>query len=143
MRMSATKLVGVLAIGGVMLASTACGPLDSITGGKKKTACKNIESELRNIASGGAAVTPGGGAAANAQKFSDAASKIRSEGQSAGGDVETAATKFAGDLDDTASTLRRLSTGNLSGGTPNFTQMQQHGNELGKACGYTGFRLGG
>ena len=144
MRMSATKLLGVLAIGGVMLASTACGPLDSVIGGaKKNTACKNIESELRNISSGGAAVTPGGGAAASAQKFSDAAAKIRAEGQNAGGDVETAATKFAGDLDDTAATLRRLSAGNLSGGTPNITEMQQHGNELGKACGYTGFRLGG
>ncbi|WP_243725434.1 hypothetical protein [Actinomadura rubrisoli] len=141
--MSATKLVGALAIGGVMLASTACGPIDSVTGGgKKNTACKNIESELRGIASGGAAVSPGGGAAANAQKFSDAAAKIRSEGQNAGGDVESAATRFASDLDETATTLRRLSSGNLSGGTPNFTEMQQHGNELGKACGYTGFRLG-
>ncbi|MBT2207282.1 hypothetical protein GNZ18_31230 [Actinomadura sp. NEAU-AAG5] len=139
MRMSATKLVGVLAIGGVLLGSTACGPIDSVTGGgKKKTACKNIESELRSVASGGAS----SGSAANAQRFADAASKIRTEGQNAGGDVQTAATKFASDLDDTAATLRRLSSGNLSGGSPNFTAMQQHGNELGKACGYTGFRLG-
>ncbi|QXJ22881.1 hypothetical protein AGRA3207_003954 [Actinomadura graeca] len=139
MRMSATKLVGVLAIGGAMLASTACGPIDSVTGGgKKNTACKNIETELRNIASGGVS----SGSAANAQKFSDAATKIRAEGQNAGGDVETTATKFAGDLDDTAATLRRLSSGNLSGGSPDFTAMQRHGNELGKACGYSGFRLG-
>ncbi|MWA01560.1 hypothetical protein F8568_014475 [Actinomadura sp. LD22] len=140
MRMSAAKLVGVLAIGGVLLGSTACGPVDSITGGgKKKTACKNIETELKNVASSGGSA---GGSEATAQTFSDAAAKIRTEGQNAGGDVETAATAFAGDLDDTAATLRKLSSGNLSGGTPNFTQMQQHGEDLGKACGYTGFHIG-
>ncbi|MFD0683714.1 hypothetical protein [Actinomadura fibrosa] len=138
MRMSATKLVGVLAIGGALLASTACGPIDTITGsGKKNTACKNIESELRSFS------TSSGGSSTSPQRFSDTAAKIRSEGQSAGGDVEVAATKFAQDLDDTAATLRRLNSGNLGGGTPNFTEMQQHGNELGKACGYTGIRLGG
>ncbi|MEU9022048.1 hypothetical protein [Actinomadura sp. NPDC048394] len=144
MRMSAAKLVGVLAIGGVLLGSTACGPVDSITGGgKKKTACKNIETELKNVASSGGSVTGSGGAELTAQTFSDAAAKIRTEGQNAGGDVETAATAFAGDLDDTAATLRKLSSGNLSGGTPNFTQMQQHGEDLGKACGYTtGFHIG-
>ncbi|WP_030176980.1 hypothetical protein [Spirillospora albida] len=134
---------GVLA-GGVLLGASACGSLDSVTGGgAKASACKNIESELKSFSSGGAAVTPGGGAASNAQKFADAASAIRSEGQKAGGDVETAATKFAQDLDDTAATLKRLSSGDMSGGTPDFTKMQQHGNELGKACGYSTFRIGG
>jgi hypothetical protein len=142
MRMSAAKLVGALAIGGVLLGSTACGPVDSITGGKKKTACKNIETELKSVASSGGSVSGSGGAESTAQTFSDAAAKIRSEGQNAGGDVETAATAFAGDLDDTAATLRKLSSGNLSGGTPNFTQMQQHGEDLGKACGYSGFHIG-
>jgi hypothetical protein len=144
MRMSAAKLVGVFAIGGVLLGSTACGPVDSITGGAKKTtACKNIETELKNVASSGGSVTGTGGTDATAQKFADAAAKIRSEGQNAGGDVETAATAFAGDLDETASTLRKLSSGNLSGGTPDFTKMQQHGEDLGKACGYNGFHIGG
>lgn len=150
MRMSATKLVGVLAIGGALLASSACGPVDAVTGGgKKKTACKNIETELRNVASGASATkpdlnNPGAGASASAQRFSDAASKIRSEGQNAGGDVETAASKFASDLENTATTLKSLSSGNLSGGTPNFSQMNQNGIELGKACGFegSGFRLG-
>src|SRR3954453_11527657 len=99
MRMSAAKLVGVLAIGGVLLGSTACGPVDSITGGgRKKTACKNIETGLKNVASSGGSASGTGGNEATAQTFSDAATKIRSEGQNAGGDVETAATAFASDL---------------------------------------------
>jgi hypothetical protein len=143
MRMSAAKLVGVLAIGGVLLGSTACGPIDSVTGGgKKKTACKNIETELKSVASSGGAASGASGASSTAQTFSDAATKIRSEGQNAGGDVETAATAFAGDLDQTAATLRTLSSGNSSGTTPNISQMQQHGEDLGKACGYSAFHIG-
>jgi hypothetical protein len=142
--MSATKIVGVLAIGGAVLSSTACGALDAVAGGEKKTACKNIETELKSIASSGTSVT-GSGAAANAQKWSDAAAKIRSEGQKAGGDVESAATRFAGDLDNTAKTLRSLSSGNLSAGNSmNMNSMMQNAQDLGKACGFegTGFRFG-
>ncbi|MFA1549764.1 hypothetical protein [Actinomadura chokoriensis] len=143
MRMSATKLVGVLAVGGLMLGSTGCGAVDAIAGGKKKTACKNIETELRSFSTGGVAMTSPSGASTTAQKFSDTAAKVRSEGQSAGGDVETAATAFAGDLDQTAEMLRKLSSGNTSSlGQPDTISMQKHGNDLAKACGFTGFRLG-
>ncbi|MFB4304702.1 hypothetical protein [Actinomadura sp. GTD37] len=143
MRMSATKLVGVLAVGGLMLGSTGCGAVDAIAGGKKKTACKNIETELRSFSTGGMSMTSPSGASQTAQKFTDTAAKVRSEGQSAGGDVETSATAFAGDLDQTAEMLRKLSSGNTSSmGRPDTAAMQRHGNDLAKACGFTGFRLG-
>ncbi|QKW32882.1 hypothetical protein HUT06_01545 [Actinomadura sp. NAK00032] len=143
MRMSATKLVGALAVGGLMLGSTGCGAIDAIAGGKKTTACKNIESELRSFSTGGMSMTSPSGASSTAQKFSDTAAKVRSEGQSAGGDVETAATAFAGDLDKTAEMLRKLSSGNTSSiGRPDTAAMQRHGNDLAEACGFNGFRLG-
>ncbi|NKZ07905.1 hypothetical protein [Actinomadura latina] len=143
MRISATKLVGVLAVGGLMLGSTGCGAVDAIAGGKKTTACKNIETELRSFSTGGMSMTSPSGASATAQKFTDTAAKVRSEGQSAGGDVETAATAFAGDLDQTADMLRKLGSGDTSSiGRPDTGAMQQHGNDLAKACGFTGFRLG-
>ncbi|MEU5991969.1 hypothetical protein ABZ806_23620 [Spirillospora sp. NPDC047418] len=142
MRMSAAKLVGVVAVGGLMLGSTGCGAVDAITGGKKTTACKNIETELRNFSTGGLS-TSQSGASATAQKFKDTASKVRSEGQNAGGDVESAATAFAGDLDKTAEMLQNLSSGNTSSaGRPDTAAMQRHGNDLAKACGFSGFRLG-
>lgn len=143
MRMSATKLVGVLAVGGLMLGSTGCGAVDAVTGGKKTTACKNIESELRSFSTGGMSMTSPSGASTTAQKFSDTASKVRSEGQDAGGDVETAATAFAGDLDTTAEMLRKLSSGDTSSiGRPDTAAMQRHGNDLAEACGFSAFRLG-
>ncbi|NED55087.1 hypothetical protein G3I24_29880, partial [Micromonospora aurantiaca] len=71
------------------------------------------------------------------------AAKVRSEGQNAGGDVESAATAFAGDLDQTAEMLRNLSSGNTSSmSRPDTAAMQRHGNDLAKACGFSGFRLG-
>ncbi|XRQ09710.1 hypothetical protein ACN3XK_02030 [Actinomadura welshii] len=144
MRMSATKLVGALAIGGLMLGSTGCGALDSVVGGKKTTACKNIETELRSFSTAGLSTSSPGGANDTAQKFTDTASKIRSEGQSAGGDVETAATAFAGDLDETADLLRQMSSGNTTNlRQPDTAAMRQHGNDLAKACGFSAFRLGG
>ncbi|GGU93984.1 hypothetical protein GCM10010182_07330 [Actinomadura cremea] len=143
MRMSATKLVGALAVGGALLTSTACGPLGDIAGGgAKDEACKNIETELRGIASSSPSFT-GGGTDQTANEWLDAASTIRSEGQNAGGDVASAASAFATDLETVAESLKKLSSGNLSGGAPNISQMQQHGQELGEACGYSGFRLGG
>ncbi|WP_067793920.1 hypothetical protein [Actinomadura formosensis] len=143
MRMSAAKLAGVVAIGALMLGSTGCGVVDAVAGGKKTTACKNIETELRSFSTGGMSMTSPSGASSTAQKFSDTAAKVRSEGQNAGGDVETAATAFAGDLDETAEMLRKLSSGDTSSiGRPNTAAMQQHGNDLAKACGFTGFRLG-
>ncbi|MQY05085.1 hypothetical protein [Actinomadura macrotermitis] len=147
MRMSAAKIVGALAIGGAVLGSTACGPLDAVAGGDKKTACNNIKTELTALGDSGSATGLGGAganAAAKADKFAAAASKIRSEGQKAGGDVETSATALAGDLDKTADTLRSLSSGRPSaGGMNSLTQMAQHGQELGKACGYqSNFRFG-
>ncbi|RFS86804.1 hypothetical protein BZB76_0949 [Actinomadura pelletieri DSM 43383] len=144
MRMSATKLIGALAVGGLLLGSTGCGAVDALAGGKKSTACKNIESELRSFSTSSMSMTSSGGASATAQKFSDTAAKVRSEGQNAGGDVETAATAFAGDLDKTAEMLRNLSSGNTSSmGQPNVADIQRHGNDLADACGFNGFRLGG
>ncbi|TDC44015.1 hypothetical protein E1281_34580 [Actinomadura sp. KC345] len=142
MRMSATKLVGALAVGGLMLGSTGCGAVSGIVGGEKKTACKNIESELRSFSTSSLSMTSGG-AEQTAQKFSDTASKIRSEGQNAGGDVETSATAFAGDLDETADLLRQMSSGSTSPRQPNTASMRQHGNDLAEACGFTAFRIGG
>ncbi|MFI0410457.1 hypothetical protein [Actinomadura sp. 3N508] len=142
MRMSATKLVGVLAVGGLLLGSTGCGAVDAIAGGKKTTACKNIEKELRSFTTGSSSMTSPSGASSTAQKFSDTAAKVRAEGQNAGGDVETAATAFAGDLDKTAELLRKLSSGDMSAGMPDTAAMQQHGNDLADACGYSAFRLG-
>ncbi|MEU6033929.1 hypothetical protein ABZ801_00815 [Actinomadura sp. NPDC047616] len=140
MRMSAAKFAGVLVVGGALLSTTACG----LVGGEKKAACDNIESELKSLTSGGAPATSGSAAASSAQKWSDAAAKIRAEGQKAGGDVESAATRFAGDLDSTATMLRNLSSGNLSGARPNTSSMMQNAQDLGKACGFanTGFRFG-
>ncbi len=142
MRTSAAKLLGVLAVGGLMLGSTGCGAVDTLTGGKKTTACKNIERELRSFSTSGKSMSSPGGADATAQKFSDTATKIRSEGQSAGGDVESAASAFADDLDKTADMLRQLSSGNLNMQRPDTAAMQQHGNDLADACGFNGFRLG-
>ena len=52
-------------------------------------------------------------------------------------------TAFAGDLDQTAEMLRNLSSGNTSSiGQPDTAAMQQHGDDLAKACGFSGFRLG-
>ncbi|HEY8479835.1 MAG TPA: hypothetical protein VIL71_08405 [Spirillospora sp.] len=141
MRMSATKIVGALAIGGLLVGSTGCGALETVTGGKKKAACENIEAELRSFSSSGMSMTVGNPEAA-AQKFTDTAAKIRSEGQSAGGDVETAATAFAGDLDKTADLLRQMSSGNFSAQQPDLSSIRQHGNDLAEACGFTAFRLG-
>ncbi|MFC0038550.1 hypothetical protein [Actinomadura rayongensis] len=150
MRLSASSLVGALMVGGAVLGATACGPIDSVTGGgAKKSACNSIESTLRSLTTVSTPdlSNPTASATANAQKYSDAAAKIRSAGQDAGGDVESAAGAFATDLESTASTLRSLGSGNLSGGTSGLQslgQMQQHAQDLGKACGFsgTGFRFG-
>ncbi|TYK50580.1 hypothetical protein [Actinomadura decatromicini] len=143
MRMSATTLVGVLVVGGLLIGSTGCGAIDAVAGGKKRTACKNIETELRSFSTGSMSMTSPGGASSTAQKFTDTAAKVRSEGQSAGGDVESAATAFAGDLDNTAQMLRKLSSGDTSSiGQPDTAAMQRHGNDLAEACGFSSFRLG-
>lgn len=140
MRMSAAKLVGILAVGGLMLGSTGCGAVDALAGGKKKTACKNIERELRSFSTSG--LTSSGGADATARKFSETASAIRAEGRSAGGDVESAAVAFAGDLDETAELLQDMSSGNTTPRQPNTAAMRRHGNDLAEACGFNAFRLG-
>ncbi|MBW8481912.1 hypothetical protein [Actinomadura parmotrematis] len=149
MSMTTPKLIGIIALGGSLLASAACGPLDSVTGGGKSAACDNIKTELKNLSTNTApsnAADPTASAAANAAKYSTTASNIRSEGQKAGGDVARAADDFAGDLDNAAAILRNLSNGNTSAasGTGSLTQMSQHGQALGKACGFTStFRFGG
>ncbi|GAA2621944.1 hypothetical protein SMC26_32985 [Actinomadura fulvescens] len=148
MRMSATKLVGVLAIGGAMLTSTACGPLDAVTGGgDKKAACNNIKSAAEQLSSSGMTQpdvnNPTASISANAQKLSDFASKVRTEGQNAGGDVESAATKFAADVDSAANAMRQMASNpsSASSSMSSISAMQQSGQALSKACGIAGFRL--
>ncbi|GAA2443634.1 hypothetical protein GCM10010191_70270 [Actinomadura vinacea] len=138
MHMSATKLVGVLAIGGALLTSTACGPLSAITGGgDKDAACKNIRTELSSVQSKIASPdvsNPGASSAANAQTFRDTASKIRSEGQKAGGDVETAAGKVATGLESLAGSMSNPGSGSTTG-TSTFIKDAA---DLGRACGFSG-----
>jgi len=133
MRMSATQLAGALVIGGALLSSTACG----ILGGADKTAaCKNIQSELQSVQSKISSpdlTNPGASNAANAQVFRDTASKIRSEGKKAGGDVETSADKVATDLEGLAETMANPTTR-----TPNTSGFVQNAADLGRACGTPG-----
>ncbi|MEV5576650.1 hypothetical protein AB0L06_42050 [Spirillospora sp. NPDC052269] len=142
MRMSATRLIGTVALGGALLASAACGPLDSVTGGNKKTACNNIKSELSSIKSKISQPDAGNlrsSSAANAQLYRDTASKIRSEGAKAGGDVQSSSDKVAGDLESLATVLGRIGSG--SSGTPDMSGSRnfiQDAADLGRACGYTG-----
>jgi ABC-type transport system substrate-binding protein len=142
MRMSATKVVGALAIGGTLLASTACGPFSTLAGGADKDeACKNIRTELSSVQGKMASpdtTNPGASNAANAQLFRDTASKIRSEGQKAGGDVETSAGKVATDLEGLATTLSNLSSGNTSSPGAGTSSFIQDAAELGRACGFSG-----
>ncbi|MEU5875908.1 hypothetical protein [Spirillospora sp. NPDC047279] len=144
--MSATKLVGVLAIGGAMLTSTGCvGPL---AGGDKKAACENIETAANKLASSSTTQpnpsNPMASVSASAQKFSDFASTVRSEGKNAGGDVETAANKFAADIDTTANAMRQAASNpsSASGIMSSVGNLRQSGEALSKACGISGFRLG-
>ncbi|GAA3986634.1 hypothetical protein GCM10023085_80960 [Actinomadura viridis] len=141
MRMSPAKLVGVLAIGGALLTSTACGPLGSLAGGDKDAACKNIRSELSSVQSKIATPNmsnPGASGAANAQVYRETASKIRSEGQKAGGDVETAAGKVATDLEGLATMMSNLGSGNTTSPGSSTSSFIRNAAELGRACGYSG-----
>ncbi|GAA1565372.1 hypothetical protein GCM10009678_55530 [Actinomadura kijaniata] len=154
MRMS-TKLVGVLAIGGVMLTSTACGPLSAVTGGgDKASACNNIKTELETLSQNAKMPkpdlsNPSAGlsqlkqqTAQMAQQYQNTASRIRSEGDRAGGDVQSAAGKLAGDLDSMANMLRNSTSGGATG-MNSFSQITQNAADLGKACGFSGtFRFG-
>ncbi|MFC4912610.1 hypothetical protein [Actinomadura gamaensis] len=142
MRMSATRLIGTFALGGALLASAACGPLDKVAGGDKKAACDNIQTELSSIKS--KISTPDinnvrSSAAANAQLYRDTASKIRSEGAKAGGDVQSSSDKVAGDLESLATMLGNIGSGSTStpdmSGSRNFIQDAA---DLGRACGYSG-----
>ncbi|WP_395106631.1 hypothetical protein [Actinomadura sp. SCN-SB] len=142
MRMSTTRLVGALVIGGALLASSACGAVSSLTGGAAKDeACRNIRNELSSVQGKMASpdiTNPGASTSANAQLFRDTASKIRSEGQKAGGDVETAAGKVATDLEQLATTLSSLSSGGSTVPNTNTSSFIQDAAELGRACGISG-----
>ncbi|MFI0354483.1 hypothetical protein [Actinomadura sp. 9N407] len=141
MRMSATQLVGALALGGALLFSTGCGPLASVVdGGAKDEACKNIRTELSSVQGKIAKPdmsNPGAGQEANVKLYRDTASKIRSEGQKAGGDVETAADKVAKDLEGLAEMMANLGSGNPPS-TNSGSSLIQSASELGKACGISG-----
>ncbi|MFC5180465.1 hypothetical protein [Actinomadura harenae] len=142
MRMSAPRLIGTLALGGALLASAACGPLDSITGGNKKTACNNIKADLTAIKSKVSqpdASNLRSSSAANARLYRETASKIRSEGAKAGGDVKSSSDKVASDLESLATVLGNIGSGSTS--TPNMSGSRnfiQDAADLGRACGYTG-----
>ncbi|WP_433331236.1 hypothetical protein [Spirillospora sp. CA-294931] len=150
MRMSATQLVGALAIGGAVLTSAACGPVDAVTGGgDKKAACDNIKSAAEKLSSSAQTTpdinNPGAGLSNTAQKLSDFASTVRSEGAKAGGDVESSATKFAGDIDTAANALRSASSNpaGAAGSMGKINDMKASGEALSKACGFSGgFRIG-
>ncbi|XVQ11058.1 hypothetical protein ACQP1W_00305 [Spirillospora sp. CA-255316] len=137
MRMSATKLVGVLAIGGALLTTTACGALSTVTGGgDKDAACKAIRTELSSVQSKIASPdmsNPGASTAANARVFRDTAAKIRTEGGKAGGDVETAAGKVATDLEGLATAMSNTTSPSTASGS-----FIRDAAELGRACGFSG-----
>jgi hypothetical protein len=141
MRMSVTRLVGAVVIGGALLTSTGCGALSAVTGGADKdAACKNIRNELSSVQSKISSPNmsnPGASNNANAQLYRDTASKIRSEGQKAGGDVETAAGKVATDLEGLATMMSNLGSGNPPSSNTGSSFIKNAA-ELGKACGASG-----
>jgi hypothetical protein len=131
MRVRTTRLLGVLAIGGVMLSSTACLPgLDSVGGGDKTAACSAMQQEISSVSS--KAMQNLSNPAAMAQTYSDTANKIRAEGQKAGGDVQEAANQVADDLDELAQILRDASAGNLR--VPDTSKLTASGAKLQQAC---------
>ncbi|RFU41438.1 hypothetical protein DZF91_11720 [Actinomadura logoneensis] len=142
MRMSASHLIGTVVLGGALIASAACGPLDSVTGGNKKAACDNIQSELASIKTkitSPDASNLRASSAANARLYRDAAGKIRSEGAKAGGDVQSSSDKVASDLESLATVLGNIGAGGT--GTSNMSGSRnfiQDAAALGRACGYSG-----
>ncbi|MBA9002389.1 MULTISPECIES: hypothetical protein [Thermomonospora] len=121
--------LGVLAIGGAMLTSTACLP-GLTSSAEQKTACANMLRELQAIPSKVSQNLTNPTAAA--QVYDDAAGTLRSEGQKAGGDVQTAAEKVANDLEDLGQTLRDAGNGNPS--IPDTSKITSSGAELERAC---------
>jgi hypothetical protein len=130
--MPTTRLLGVLAIGGVMLSSTACLPgVDSLSGGGDKTAaCEAMRQEIGSVSS--RAMQHLSNPSAMAQVYSDAANTIRTEGQKAGGEVQEAADQVAADLDDLAQLLRDASAGNVR--MPDTSKLTSSGARLQQAC---------
>jgi hypothetical protein len=136
------KLAGALVIGTALLSSTACGAITDLAGaGQKDEACKNIRTELSSVQGKIASpdmTNPSASASANAQLYRDTASKIRSEGKRAGGDVETSADKVATGLEGLATTLSDLSSGNTTSPGAGTGTFIQDAAELGRACGFSG-----
>ncbi|SEG94678.1 hypothetical protein SAMN04489712_1504 [Thermomonospora echinospora] len=132
MRVRTTRLLGVLAIGGVMLSSTACLPgLDGVTGGGEKTAaCNAMTQEISSVST--RATQNLSNPTAMAQIYSDAATKVRAEGQKAGGDVQEAAGQVADDLEELAQLLRDLDSGNIR--VPDTSKLTTSGARLQQAC---------
>lgn len=127
MRTQTTRLLGVLAIGGAMLAATACLP-----GGdsEKTAACQAMVEEIGAVPSKASQHLSNPGAAA--QVYSDAAAKVRAEGRKAGSDVQEAAEQVAADLEELAQVLRDAGSGNLR--MPDTSKLISSGAKLRDAC---------
>jgi hypothetical protein len=125
MRVNATKVITVLALGGVLLSASGC-----LGGGEKTAACKNMQTTINGIA--GKASAAGTDTAAAARVYADAATSVRSEGKKAGGDVETSANKVATALDGLAASLRAAAAGTPK--TPDTGSLISAGRELQDAC---------
>lgn len=129
MRLQTTRLFGVLALGGVMLASAAC--ISGLTSdADQKAACDNILRELNELPSRATQRLSNPGAVV--QVYEETAGNIRSEGRKAGGDVRDAAEKVASDLEDLAKGIRDAGSGNLN--LPNVSRITESGEALRKAC---------
>ncbi|REE97415.1 hypothetical protein [Thermomonospora umbrina] len=128
MRVRTTRILGVVALGGALLSSTACIP--GVGGGDKTAACKKMQQEIASI--GVKAQGNLSNPTALAQTYTDAANNVRSEGKKAGGDVEEAANQVASDLDGLADTLRQAGQGNPS--IPDGSKLTSSGVKLQQAC---------
>ncbi|TNY38094.1 hypothetical protein [Thermomonospora catenispora] len=129
MRLQTTRLLGVLALGGVMLTSTAC--LPNMGGDSdRQAACDNIVRELNELPS--RATQQLGNPSAMIQAYEETANNIRTEGRKAGGDVQEAAENVASDLESLAQTIRNASNGNLT--MPDVNKITESGNKLRAAC---------
>lgn len=128
MRGTSARVFGALALGAVVASTAACIP--GLSDADTKAACNNMKAELESIPSKaqGQISNP----SAVAQIYADAATKIRSEGAKAGGDVQTAAQQVAGDLDSLSNTLRQAAAGNIQ--RPDTSSLISSGAKLQTAC---------
>jgi hypothetical protein len=128
MRGTPARVLGSVAIGAVVAATAACIP--GLGNADAKAACNAMKTELKGI--GGKAQSKLTDPTAAAQVYADAATKIRSEGAKAGGDVQPAANQVASDLDSLAEVLRQAAAGNVE--SPETSALIKDGAKLQTAC---------